>query len=90
MSWGVNATGTVPEVRGSLSAQFGGPLAEKPAGLFDDGERRTVEMVRDTIEQCLATFDPGKTVTVSAYGHMGFGNWDERSGAYQNVSISIS
>ena len=88
MSWSVNASGNVADVRGQLSEQFKGPLAEKPAGLFDDGERKTVEMVRDSIDQCLSTFGPDKTVNVSAFGHMGFANW-EMKGAYQEVTVSI-
>ena len=90
MSWSVNATGTPAEVRGQLSEQFKGPLAEKPAGLSDDGERETVQRVHETIEQVLATFDIEQKVTVSAGGHMGFQNWDTKAGAYQNVSLSIN
>ncbi len=89
MSWSVNGSGTPAEVRGQLSEQFKGPLAEKPAGLSDDGERETVHRIHETIEQVLATFDPEKTVTVSASGHMGFRNWDTKEGPYQNVSLSI-
>lgn len=90
MSWSVSASGNVSEVRGSLNEQFKGPLAEKPAGLSDDGERRTVEMLRDSIEQCLSTFDPANAVTVSAYGHMGFSDWTTKAGAHQSVSVTIS
>lgn len=90
MSWSVSATGTPAEVRGRLNEQFKGPLAEKPAGLNDDGERRTVEMLRDSIDQCLATFDPAGSVAVSAYGHMGFSDWDTKAGANQSVSVSIN
>ncbi len=82
MSWSVN-------VRGQLSEQFKGPLAEKPAGLFDDGERKTVEMIRDSIDQCLATFGPDKTANVSAFGHMGFANYEKKEGGYQEVTVSI-
>ncbi len=89
LSWSVNATGTIAEVKARLEAGFGAPLAGKPAGLSDDGERETVRRVRDTIFQCLETFAPEKTVEVSAYGHMGFANWDTREGAYQEVTLSI-
>jgi hypothetical protein len=89
MSWSVSASGTPSEVRGQLSEQFKGPLAEKPAGLSDDGERETVQRVHETIEQVLSTFGPERTLTVSACGHMGWQNWDEKSGAYQSVSLSI-
>jgi len=89
MSWSVNATGTPSEVRGQLSEQFKAPLAEKPAGLSDDGERETVQRIHETIEQVLTTFDLDKKVSVSANGHMGFENWDTKAGAYQNVSLTI-
>lgn len=89
MSWSVSATGTPAEVRGQLSEQFKGPLAEKPAGLSDDGERETVQRIHETIEQVLATFGPEIKVSVSAVGHMGFENWDTKAGAYQNVSLTI-
>jgi hypothetical protein len=90
MSWSVSASGTPAEVRGQLSEQFKGPLAEKPAGLSDDGERQTVQQTHELIEQVLSTFDPAHSVTVAASGHMGFGNWDTKSGAYQSVNLTIS
>lgn len=89
MSWSVNANGNIADVRGKLSEQFKGPLAEKPAGLWDDGERKTVEMVRDSIDQCLSTFGADKTVNVSAFGHMGFKNYETKDGGYQEVTVSI-
>jgi hypothetical protein len=90
MSWSVSSTGTPAEVRGELSQQFKGPLAEGPAGLADAGERQTVQQTSDLIEQILSTFDPAQRVTVAAHGHMGFGNWDEKTGCYQNVNLSIA
>lgn len=90
MSWSASATGTPAEVRGLLSGQFKCPLADKPSGLSDDGERETVKRVHETIEQVLATFGPEKKVSVSANGHMGFENWDTKAGAYQNVSLTIN
>jgi hypothetical protein len=72
MSWSVNESGKIADVRRKLSEQFKGPLAEKPAGLADDGERKTVEMIQDLIDQCLSTFGVDKNVNVSAFGHMGF------------------
>lgn len=89
MSWSVNAEGTIADVRGRLSEQFKGPLAEKPAGLDNDGERKTVEMVRDLTDQCLSTFGADKTARVSAFGHMGFANYEMKDGGYQDVTISI-
>jgi hypothetical protein len=90
MSWSVSASGTPSEVRGRLSEQFKGPLAEKPAGLSDDGERETVQRIAETIEQCLGTFGPENQVSVSANGHMGFADWDKKTGGYQTVNISIT
>ncbi len=82
MSWSVNASGKPADVRGRLSEQFKGPLAEKPAGLADDGERKTVEMIRDSVDQCLSTFGADKTVSVIASGHM-------EEGHYPLVNVSI-
>lgn len=90
MSWSVSGSGTPAEVRGQLSEQFKGPLAEKPAGLADDGERETVQRIHETIEQVLTTFDPERKLSVSAYGHMGFSDWDTKAGAFQNVNLIIS
>lgn len=90
MSWSVSASGKPSEVRGKLSEQFKGPLAEKPAGLSDDGERETVQRIAETIEQCLGTFDPETQVSVSANGHMGFADWDKKTGCFQSVNISVS
>jgi hypothetical protein len=90
MSWSVNASGTPAEVRGQLSQNFKGPLAEKPAGLSDDGERETVQRVHELLEQVLSTFGPEKALKVSACGHMGFNNYDTKEGAYQSVSLTIS
>lgn len=90
MSWSVSASGTPAEVRGQLSEQFKGPLADKPAGLSDDGERETVQKVSELIEQIASTFDPEGKLSVSAYGHMGFGDWDKKTGCYQSVNITVS
>ena len=89
MSWSVNASGRIADVRGKLSEPFTGPLAEKPAGLADDGERKTVEMIRDSVDQCLSTFGADKNVNVSAFGHMGFANYETKEGGYQEVTVSI-
>jgi hypothetical protein len=89
MSWSVSAFGTPAEVRGYLSEQFKGPLAEKPAGLSDDGERETVKLTHELIEQVLSTFSPDHKLTVSANGHMGFDHWDTKTGAYQSVNMTI-
>lgn len=90
MSWSVSASGTPAEVRGQLSEQFKGPLAEKPAGLSDDGERETVQKIQELIEQITTTFDPEKSLSVSAYGHMGFADWETKAGCYQQVSLTIN
>lgn len=87
MSWSVSSTGTPAEVRGQLSEQFKLPLAEKPAGLSDDGERETVQKVHELIEQVLSTFANDQKFTVSAYGHLIHSNYPERAG--QNVTIQI-
>jgi hypothetical protein len=89
MSWSVNASGKIADVVAALDQQFGSPLADPPAGLSDEGERETVRRIRETITQCLETFDPESNVIVSAYGHMGFDNWDTKAGARQEVTLSI-
>ena len=89
MSWSVNASGKVEDVVEDLAKQFSMPLAEPPAGLADEGERETVKLVSDVVEQCLGTFAADRLVKVSANGHMGYNDWDKRDGAYQEVSLSI-
>jgi hypothetical protein len=89
MSWSVNAKGKPADVKAELARQFSGPLADKPAGLSDDGERETVRRVSETIAQCLETFDPEHAVTVAAHGSMSFQNWDTKTGACQTASLSI-
>jgi len=90
MSWSVSGAGTPAEVRGQLSEQFKGPLADKPAGLNDDGERETVRKVSELIEQITATFDPEGKLSVSAYGSMGFSDWGKKTGCYQSVNITVA
>jgi hypothetical protein len=90
MSWSVNAKGKPADVKAELARQFTFPLADKPAGLSDDGERETVRRVSGTIAQCLETFDPEGTVTVIAGGHMGYRDWSTKAGAFQNVTLSIT
>lgn len=89
MSWSVNASGKPSEVKAELDRQFSHPLQVAPAGLSDDGERETVRRISETITQCLETFDPERSVSVSAYGHMGFSDWDTKAGANQEVTLSI-
>ena len=90
MSWSVSGSGTPAEVRGQLSEQFKYPLADKPSGLSDDGERETVKQVADLCEQILATFDPNNQVAISANGHMGFADWDKKTGCYQSVNLTVT
>lgn len=90
MSWSVNANGTIAAARGQLSEQFKGPLAEKPAGLADDGERETVRLIQEAIDQCLSTFGSEITAHASASGHMGYRIWNTKEGAYQEVTVSIN
>lgn len=89
MSWSVNAKGTPEEARKQLDVGFAYPLADSPQGLSDEGERETVRRVRETIDQCLETFAPEKVVIVSAFGHVGFDDFDTKSGRTQNVSVTI-
>jgi hypothetical protein len=90
MSWSVSAVGTPSEVRGFLSEQFKYPLADKPAGILDDGERDTVKQTADLLEQILSTFDAEGKVAISASGHMGFSDWATKAGAYQSVNITVT
>lgn len=89
MSWSVNAGGKPSEVRGQLAEQFKGPLAEKPAGLSDDGERQTVKQVADLLDQVSTTFDPEGQLSISANGHIAFADWDKKTGGYQSVNITV-
>lgn len=90
MSWSVSASGTPAEVRGKLSEQFKGPLAEKPAGVAHDGERETVQRVQECVEQILSTFGADQKVSVYACGSMGFDNYETQAGPYQDVNLKIS
>ena len=81
---------TPSEVRGQLSEQFKGHLAEKPAGLSDDGERETVQKVAELLEQISTTFDPEGQFTVSAHGSMGFKDWAKKTGCHQSVNIAVA
>jgi hypothetical protein len=89
MCWSVSASGKPEETRMELSRQFSPPLLPSPQGLEDDGERKTVRLVWEMIEQCLGTFDPEKSVAVTASGHMGCDDWTHKTGKVQTVSISI-
>ena len=89
MSWSVNASGKVEDVVEDLAKQFSMPLAEPPAGLADEGERETVKLVSDVVEQCLGTFAADRLVKVSANGHMGYNNWDTKDGAFQEIHLSV-
>lgn len=76
MSWSVSAEGTPTEVEAEMVRQFGIPLAEKPQGISDDGERQTAATAREVVLQCLDTFGTDvKKVRVSANGYIsGAGN----------------
>jgi len=89
MSWSVSTKGTIAEVKTELDRQFQYPLADKPQGLEDEGERETVRQVRGMISQCLDTFGPDKVVIVTAHGHIGFDKWDTKEGPAQTVNVSI-
>jgi hypothetical protein len=90
MSWSVSASGAPEQVKTLLDQQFAYPLADAPAGLPDENEKETVRRVQGAIYQCLETFGPEKTVSVSAYGHMGYADYNTKEGAYQNVSVTIT
>ena len=89
MSWSVSASGKPEETRMEISRQISPSLVPAPAGLEDEGERKTVRLVYEMIEQCLGTFDPEKQVAVSASGHMGFDDYTKKTGKVQTVNISI-
>ncbi len=89
MSWSVNASGNIADVKAELDRQFAIPLAEAPAGLSDNGERETVWRISELLGQVLQTFGTGKTVKISAYGHMGYDDWATKTGAYQSVALSV-
>lgn len=89
MRWSVSAAGKPAEVKEMLAGQLKWPLDEVN-GVSDPGERETVRRVSETISQVLDTFDPEQRVRVNASGHMGFLNWDTKTGAYQNVNVAIT
>ena len=89
MSWSTSASGTAVEVQTALESNLQCAL-DPVAGLLYAGERETVHRVKETIFQVLRTYDPKRLIAVSAYGHMGFTDWTTKSGAYQQVSITIN
>lgn len=89
MSWSVSRTGKPGEIIPQLEKDFSYPLAQPPAGLSDQGERDTVELVKDLVDQCLGTFDPTKDVSVSANGHISFDDYNKKTGARQTIHIAI-
>lgn len=89
MSWSVSASGKPLEVKAELDRQFAYPLADKPAGLDDDGERETVRLIAETLGQCLETYGPERKVSVSANGHISFANFETKEGGNQTVNMSI-
>jgi hypothetical protein len=89
MSWSVSAFGKPAEVKEHLEKRFAYPLADGTAGLPDAGEKETVRLIKEMINQCLDTFDPEKTVKVTAYGHMAHQNWETKEGACQSVYLTI-
>ena len=90
MSWSVTGSGTPAEVRGQLSEQFKYPLAEKPSGIDDDGERETVKLVSELCEQILSKCDPNNHVGVAALGHMVYADWENKTGCYMSVSLTVT
>ena len=90
MSWSVSGSGTPAEIHGQLSEQFKYPLAEAPAGLSDEGEKKTVQLVADLCEQILETYDETGELTINAAGHMGFYDWGKKTGAYQSVTLTVT
>jgi hypothetical protein len=89
MSWSVSVTGTPQECKDILKEQFAYPLAEVPQGLPYEEEKETVRRVESLLDQCLDTFGPTRIVTISASGHMSFGNWETKANPYQVVNVSI-
>jgi hypothetical protein len=89
MSWSVQASGKPDDVGAELEKQFVHPLADPPAGIDDDGERETVRKVKDTIMQCVSTFDPEVKVAVRAYGHISFSDYTAKTGSRQTVHVEI-
>ncbi len=70
MSWSVSTRGSVPDVKAELERQFAYPLADRPAGLDDEGERETVRRVKETIGQCLDTFGAERNVLQAHYAKL--------------------
>jgi hypothetical protein len=90
MSWSVNVKGVVSDVKIELVKEFVYPLAAPPGGLTDDGERETVRLISEMLQQALNTFDEGRQVQVVASGHFGCDNYETKAGAFQSFSISVN
>ena len=90
MSWSVNVKGVVSDVKVELTKEFVYPLAAPPGGLADDGERETVKLISEMLQQALNTFDDERRVQVVAPGHFTCDNPETRAGAYQSFSITVN
>jgi nucleoid DNA-binding protein len=90
MSWSVNAKGRVSEVKVELLKEFIYPLAAPPGGLTDEGERETVKLISEMLQQCLNSMDEGRQVQIIASGHFSCDNQETRAGAYQSIEIKIN
>jgi len=84
MSWSVSAAGKAAAVRDEIVRQI------SAIKLTDEGEMETVKNVGITIDQALSTFGPDGLVRVEASGHMGYKDWNDKSGAFQQVTSTIA
>jgi hypothetical protein len=90
MSWSVDVVGVVSDVKVELTKEFVYLLAAPPGGLADDGERETVKLISEMLQQALNTFDDGRRVQVVALGHYSCGNPQTKTGTYQSFSIIVN
>lgn len=83
MSWSVASSGKAIDVQLQIAKQI------DSVKLNDEGEMRTVKLVGSLLAQALGTFAPERLVKVTASGSMGWQDYQAKSSAYQNFTISV-
>jgi hypothetical protein len=83
MSWSLSSAGKAVAVAAQIADQI------SKISLSDAGEMETVKLIGDLLAQTLTTYDPDKLVSVAAAGHMGYANYTDKSGPYQQFGLKV-
>jgi hypothetical protein len=82
MSWSVSAIGKASAVASSIAKQFSGSPCQEP-------EETVRQAAARTIAAAIEAQDPNCAVKVIASGSMGFKDYSDKTGPYNNVSIVV-